>query len=70
MVVSPEVNGTPITMELDSGASVSIMSEKLWKAKLPTVPLEPSDTVLRRYTGEPLKVLGQIRVHAYVRHND
>ena len=44
------------------------MPEKLWKAKLPTVPLEPSDTVLRTYTGEPLKVLGQIRVQ--VRHND
>ena len=66
-MVTPEVNGLPLTMELDTGASLSIISRKTWKEILPGVPLEPTDTVLRTYSGESLEVLGQIQVH--VRHN-
>ncbi len=56
------LNGAKTTMELDTGASRSIISEttyrKLWKE--PPV-LEPSTVQLQTYTGEKLEVLGQIR---------
>ena len=48
-------------MELDTGASVSIMSEA-WKKTFAWVPLEKSQIKLRTYTGETLDVIGQAQV--------
>ena len=49
-------------MELDTGASVSIMSEEAWKKSFARVPLEKSQVKLRTYTGETLDVIGQTQV--------
>ena len=49
-------------MELDTGASVSIMSEEAWKKSFARVPLEKSQIKLRTYTGETLDVIGQAQV--------
>ena len=46
-------------MELDTGASVSIVSEEAWKKRFAWVPLEKSQIKLRTYTGETLDVIGQ-----------
>ena len=49
-------------MELDTGASLSIISEKVYKT-LPSAPkLQPTSAQLRTYTGESIKVLGCISV--------
>ena len=56
------VEGSPLQMELDTGASVSIVSEKTWKA-LPQAPnLQRSPIKLKTYTGQELRVLGQATV--------
>ena len=49
--------------ELDTGASVSLASERVWREKLNAVPLNPSSLGLRTYTGKPLELLGQAQVH-------
>ena len=49
-------------MELDTGASLTIMSENTLKQKLPNVKLQPSTVILKTYSGELLKVLGQAQV--------
>ena len=58
------LDGSDVTMEVDTGASVSVMSEttfqKLWEGNCPK--LNPTDVKLRTCTCERLKVLGSITV--------
>ena len=44
-------------MELDTGASVSLVSERVWREKLKAMQLEPPSLRLSTYTGEPLKLM-------------
>ena len=63
IVVPVSINGTDISMELDTGATVSVMSEQMWKDEFSTsAPLEPSPLKLKTYTGEHLKIKGQASV--------
>ena len=48
-----------LSMELDTGAALSIISEKTWKDTLPDQSLDNSRVNLKTYTGEPLCILGQ-----------
>ena len=61
----PEVNGVPLEMEIDTGTSLSIMSEQTKRQKLPNLKAKPSSVVLKNYTGEQLTVLGQMEVDVY-----
>ena len=63
--VNVTVNGFPIDMELDTGASLSIMSEEMFaklhsNGKLPK--LQNTETALRTYTGEEVKQRGSLNV--------
>ena len=60
--VALQINDRPLTMELDTGADVSIVSEKTYRTLLPGTELKPLPVPLRTYTGEQMKVLGQIPV--------
>ena len=62
IIIPVKVNGEDCSMELDTGASVSIMSEEAWKKSFAWVPLEKSQIKLRTYTGETLDVIGQAQV--------
>lgn len=55
------VNGKEIMMEIDTGAAVSIISEKLFHAAFSTEPLEVAGVKLKTYTGEIMPVLGQFQ---------
>ena len=46
-------------MELDTGASVTVVSEKTWHELFPNRPVNQSQVRLKTYTGEPLAILGQ-----------
>ena len=45
-------------MDVDTGAAVSILSEKEFRKKFQSSRLEPSSLALKTYTGERMKVLG------------
>ena len=64
IMVPVKVNGVSFSMELDTGASVSIMSEEAWRRRFPKVPLEASQIKLKTYTIEALKIIGQALVEA------
>lgn len=49
-------------MELDTGAAVSLISWGLYQRSFKNVSLQPTDVVLRTYTGEPLLPEGVINV--------
>ena len=56
------VSGKQLRMEIDTGAAVSIISEKQQRALLPDVPVQTSNIKLKTYTGEQMPVLGQMQV--------
>ena len=60
--VLTEINGIPITMELDTGAGVTIVSEQTWSGKLKRPKLLPSSLKLHSYPSKPLDVLGSCSV--------
>ena len=65
--VSVVINGQSLDMELDTGASVSLISEstyfKLWNPDTrPT--LKPSKVHLKTYTGSVVEVVGVLNVEA------
>ena len=54
-------------MEIDTGASVSVISEQTRKKMLPDVPLSKSTLLLKTYTGEVMPVLGEMKVEVKYR---
>ena len=62
VLLNMEIAGTPIQMELDTGAAVTIMSETAFNEKLQGLRLSPSTVKLRTYVGNCISVLGQATV--------
>ena len=65
LITTVEVNGTDLAMEVDTGASLSLISEETYRSHWPadTAPvLEPSSISVRTYSGEELRVLGSLTV--------
>ena len=60
MMIPVKIEDITLSMELDTGASVSIISEKTYKKVLSSKALEKSTVSLRTYTGEPLDVMGSM----------
>ena len=52
------LEGRPVTMELDTGSAVSVMSEGVYLEYLRHIPLKNTSLKLRTYTGESVKPLG------------
>lgn len=61
-VLNIEVCGHPIFMELDTGASVSVMAGKHFKRTVPGVAAEASGVMLQSYSGELFWIQGQAQV--------
>ena len=49
-------------MELDTGATVSLISRRTFQKLLPGETLQASHTQVRTYSGEPIPVVGQLEV--------
>ena len=65
LLVTMTVNDKELTMEIDTGASLSVISEATYLSTWPEdvrPTLKPSDTRLRTYSGETLTVCGAIDV--------
>ena len=64
------VEGHKLTMEIDTGAAVSIVSEDSVNNSpfLKCLPLQQTDVRLHTYTGQPVSVLGQLLVK--VQHDE
>ena len=60
--VELQVNGQPLTMEVDTGATVSLAPESMLTSLLPTLRLQKSEAVLKTYTGSPIPVKGTVSV--------
>ena len=60
--VALEVNQQSLTMEIDTGAAVSLISRKIKNTVFPSVPMTRSTLLLRTYTSENIPVLGEMNV--------
>ena len=57
------VEGHQLTMEIDTGAAVSLVSEETVNSSfMKNLPLHPTDVRLPTYTGEAVQVLGKVMV--------
>lgn len=52
--VELSVNGHPLTMEVDTGAGVSIAPESALSAMLPSMELQESSVLLKTHTGQSI----------------
>ena len=50
-------------MEVDTGATVTVVPKEVYNRHLSHVKLQPSAVKLQAYNGERLKVLGEAMVH-------
>lgn len=66
--VPMNVDGVLLTMELDTGAAVSVISWREFKKLFPHKQLQPASLKLRTYTGAMVKPKGLAKV--VVHHND
>ena len=62
IIVPAVVNGKELNMEFDTGAAVSIISDQTRRRLFPDLQLRKSSLVLKTYTDEPMKVVGQFNV--------
>ena len=56
--VTLTIEGQPVQMEIDTGASLSLVSEETQQELWATAVLQKTSVQLKTYTGTPLKVLG------------
>ena len=62
IVVDMELDGKITTLEVDTGATVTVMSEKTFRHLFPSQRLQRSAVGLKTYTGEPMRIAGEVQV--------
>ena len=62
IILNLKLNKKEVSMELDTGASVSLIPKLLKDKLLPDVKIKPSDILLRTVTGEKVRVTGKCKV--------
>ena len=62
IVVTVKINGSELPMEVDTGASLSIISESTYLSLIAPPELKSTDLTLHTYTGESIVVLGSLEV--------
>jgi hypothetical protein len=63
LVCTLQIQKQIVEMEIDTGADVSLISEKTHQQLFPDLPIEPTTVRLKTYTNEAITVKGQITVH-------
>ncbi|KAK7095401.1 hypothetical protein V1264_006813 [Littorina saxatilis] len=60
-LVTVEMDGVPVEMELDTGASLTVVNEKTWRTIRggAYLPLQKCSRRLKTYTGDEIPVLGE-----------
>uniref|UniRef100_H2ZXE1 Peptidase A2 domain-containing protein n=1 Tax=Latimeria chalumnae TaxID=7897 RepID=H2ZXE1_LATCH len=56
------LDNKPVDMQLDTGATVTIVPETVYKKKLSHIPLESTSLQLKTYSGEKIALLGKVKV--------
>ena len=57
-----QLNGVPVSIELDTGAAVPVMSQQQQQDMFPEAMLQPAKVMLRTYTAQSVGVVGALPV--------
>ena len=63
LLVPDKINVISCEMELDTGASVTVIQEEMWEKELGLVPLVESSVKLKNYSGHAIPVVDETTVH-------
>ncbi|PFX25280.1 Uncharacterized protein K02A2.6 [Stylophora pistillata] len=69
-IVPVAIDGKTVDMELDTGASVTIIPKSIWTDVLASKPVELTDVKLRSYSGHEIPVIGEARVQVAYRDQE
>ncbi|KAK0145350.1 hypothetical protein N1851_015749 [Merluccius polli] len=64
ITVNVQLEGTPLEMQLDTGAAVTLVSEVVFKKHLSHLPVKESKVQLSTFSGEKIPLMGQVTVSA------
>ena len=62
IMVELELNGQPLSMQVDTGAAVSLISSAAHTRLFPNATLSKSAAIFTTYTGEQIPLTGQMEV--------
>ena len=62
ITVDLKLNGKPLSMELDTGATVSLVAAKTFHRLFPGIKLQPATIQLHSYSGESISIKDQVEV--------
>ena len=62
ILINMEVCGKQVNFELDTGTTVTIMSEDAFRSLFPHLHLKPTNLELKTYTGQSMDILGEASV--------
>ena len=64
IIVNVSLNQVPVTMELDTGASLSVINKETYNHinTVATIPITKSPVKLKTYIGESIPIIGSINV--------
>ena len=69
-MINLKLSRIDMTMELGTGAAVSVIGEETYRDKLGHLPLQHTNVLLNTYSGERLPVLGQLSVNVHYKHHE
>ena len=69
-IVPVAIDGKTVDMELDTGASVTIIPKSIWTDVLASKPVERTDVKLRSYSGHEIPVIGEAKVQVAYRDQE
>ena len=69
-IVPVAIVGKTVDMELDTGASVTIIPKRIWTNVLASKPVERTDVKLRSYSGHEIPVIGEASVQVAYRDQE
>ena len=69
-IVPVAIDGKTVDMELDTGASVTIIPKSIWTDVLVSKPVEHTDMKLRSYSGHEIPVIREARVQVAYRDQE
>ena len=62
IIVHPTINSVVLPMELDTGSAISMIYVDVYQSKFANSQLQPSNKVLRSFTGESMPCKGECAV--------
>ena len=65
-IVPVAIDGKTVDMELDTGASVTIIPKSIWTDVLASKPVEHTDVKLRSYSGHEILLSEKLRFKLHI----